>query len=311
MPYGYRMNSNSPAGFGPFGGQGGGPSGNQFGNQFGGGLGRPAGRRGISPRLIVALLIAAFSIIGYFSNSSINPVTQRKQHIAITADQEIALGLQSAPEMAKQFGGLSRDPRSTTMVKEMGRQLLAVVPKEHNPYDFEFHLLGDPKTVNAFALPGGQVFVTEALYSRLETVGQLAGVLGHEIGHVLARHSAEQMAKTRLAQGLSTSGAIAASEQFGMTGAAAAQFVGQFVLLSYSREHELEADRLGVRIMAAAGYNPESLIGVMRILEAASGGRSGGSDFMATHPNPGRRMEFIAQEIANQFPGGVPADLKE
>jgi predicted Zn-dependent protease len=266
----------------------------------------------LSPRLIIGGLIALVTVIGYFARSSFNPVVGRTQHLALSPDQEVALGLQSAPEMAAQFGGLSEDRKGTRAVDDIGYQMAAIgsAAAQGTPYKFEYHLLADPQTVNAFALPGGQIFITQALYDRLQTPGQLAGVLGHETGHVLARHSSEQMAKTSLVKGLSTSAVVAGSDQRGgLAAAAVSQFVGEFVLLGYSRKDELEADKLGVRFMAQAGYDPRAMIEVMKILEKASGGGSGKPDFMATHPNPERRIEEIEKAIAEQFPEGVPEGL--
>jgi len=277
----------------------------------------PFGRKGrgigFSPRIIIAVVIALVSVVGYFGNRALNPVTGRKQSLALSVDQEVALGLQAAPQMADQFGGLSRNGEWTRTVKDVGFELLAVIGDQAGTYQFDFHLLADPKTVNAFALPGGQVFITEALMSRLETRGQLAGILGHEAGHVLARHSSEQMAKANLVQGLTTSAVVGASDRRGggYATAAVASFVGQFTLLKYSREHELESDRLGVRFMTQAGYDPRSLMDVMRILEQASGGPSNRPEFMQTHPNPGNRIEQIERAIAEEFPQGLPEGLQK
>jgi predicted Zn-dependent protease len=266
----------------------------------------------LSPRLIIAGLIAVAALVGYFGRSSFNPVVGRTQHLALSPDQEVALGLQSAPEMAAEFGGLSDDRKGSRAVDDVGYQMAGVGAAEAQgtPYKFEYHLLADPQTVNAFALPGGQIFITKALYDRLQTPGQLAGVLGHETGHVLARHSSEQMAKSDLVQGLSTSAVVAGSDRRGggLAAAAVSQFVGKFVLLRYSRNDELEADKLGLRFMAEAGYDPRSMIDVMKILEQASGG-SDKPDFMATHPNPGHRIEEIEKVIAEMYPGGVPEGL--
>jgi beta-barrel assembly-enhancing protease len=265
-----------------------------------------------SPRLIIGLVIAVISLVGYFGNRALNPVTGRKQSLALSAEQEVALGLQSAPEMAAQFGGLSHNAAATRAVKDMGFEIVGALGQDAGPYQFDFHLLADPQTVNAFALPGGQVFITEALLSRLDTPGQLAGVLGHEAGHVVARHSSEQMAKTQLAQGLATGAVIAGSDQRGgYTTAAVAQFVSQFALLKYSREHELESDRLAVRFMVRAGYDPRSMIEVMNILEQASGGSARGPEFSQTHPNPGHRREEIEKAIAAEYPQGLPPDLRK
>ncbi len=263
----------------------------------------------ISPRLVLAAVIAIVTLVGYYSRSSHNPITGRTQRVALSPDQEIALGLQSAPEMARQFGGLSRDAAGTQLVERVGARIVATLPSEAHPYPFQYHLLADQQTINAFALPGGQIFITEALFSRLKTEGQLAGVLGHETGHVLARHSAEQMAKTQLAQGLVGAAGTAASD-YGAGGVAqqTAAAVAQFSLMKYGRNDELEADALGLRFMHAAGYDPRALMGVMRILAEASGG-SDRPDFMSTHPNPGNRIERIELLIEEQFPQGVPESL--
>lgn len=267
----------------------------------------------IPPRLLIAVVLAIVALGGYFMRSSVNPITGRTQHISLTVEQELALGLQSAPEMARQFGGVSTNNEMTDMVKRVGADIVSALPPDIPPYRFQYHLLADQQTVNAFALPGGQIFITEALLSRLQTEGQLAGVLGHETGHVLGRHSAEQMAKSQLAQGLVGAAGVAGSDGTGagsQNAQAIAGMVGNFVLLKYGRDDELEADRLGLRFMTAAGYNPRAMIGVMKILEEASGGNSRGSDFAATHPNPGRRAEVIEATLKEMFPSGMPEGLR-
>lgn len=258
----------------------------------------------IPPRLVIGAIIGLIAVIGYFANSSTNPITGRKQHIALTPQQEVAIGLQSAPQMAQEFGGLSQDAGATARVKSVGKKLIANLPSEATPYPFEFHLLADPKTVNAFALPGGQIFITDALFARLETEGQLAGVLGHEAGHVLARHSAAQIAKSQLTQGLVQAVGVASSDspQGAQNAAQIAQMVGGFINLKYGRDDEIEADRLGLRFMRASGYDPRSMIRVMEILKEASGG-SAQPEFMSTHPDPGNRIEHIRAELIELFPG--------
>ncbi len=267
------------------------------------------GRSRISGRLVIGGIIAVISIIGYFANSSLNPVTGRKQHIALTQDQEVALGLQSAPEMIQQFGGLSRDDRAMRLVETVGQKIVASLPPEAPQYPFKYHLLADSRTVNAFALPGGQIFITEALLSRLQTEGQLAGVLGHETGHVLGRHSAQQIAKSELTQGLVGAATVAGGSDGRSNTGALAQMVGQYVLLKYGRDDELESDRLGVDLMIRAGYDPKAMIGVMKVLEQASGGGHG-PDFASTHPSPADRTEQINALLAKKYPAGVPTGLK-
>ena len=172
-------------------------------------------------------------------------------------------------------------------------------------YPFKFHTLADPRTVNAFALPGGQIFITMSLLSKLETEGQLAGVLGHEVGHVLARHSAEHIAKNQLTQGLTGAFAMGSGS---MSAAQIGQTVGQMTMLKYGRDDEIEADALGLRLMSEAGYDPRAMIRVMQILEKASGG-SRNPEFQSSHPSPPRRIEEINAKLKNAFPNGIPAGL--
>ncbi len=265
----------------------------------------------IPVKLFLGLAIAAISLITYCSKSQVNPVTGKAQHIGISMEQEVAMGLQSAPQMAQEFGGLHPDSKAQALVDSVGQELVSVLPAEAPPYPYEFHLLADSTTVNAFALPGGQVFITVALLSRLETRGQLAGVLGHEIGHVIGRHSAERIAKSQLTQGLVGAAGVAGSDLGSAQGAAqAASVVGNMMLMKYGRGDELESDRLGLQFMQRAGYDPRAMIRVMEILREASGGGSR-PEFMSTHPDPGNRIEQIQQELARMFPGGVPDGLRE
>ncbi|MEJ7607685.1 MAG: M48 family metalloprotease [Bryobacteraceae bacterium] len=192
----------------------------------------------LNPRLLIGLVVALVSLFSYFGTREYNPVTQETQHVAISADQEVALGLQAAPEMAQQYGGLSRDPKARALVDQVGRKLVGSSGAGKTPYRFEFHTLADPKTINAFALPGGQVFITEALFRRLETEGQVAGVLGHEIGHVVARHGAEHMAKQRLTQGLTGAAVLATydpSNPSTQATAAVAAMIGGLVNMKFGR----------------------------------------------------------------------------
>src|SRR5213075_1977176 len=146
------------------------------------------------------------------------------------------------------------------MVSEVGLKLVKSTEAFNSPYrdNFNYYLLNDSKTVNAFALPGGQIFITRALYDRLENEAQLAGVLGHETGHVIGRHSAEQMASGKLGQMLATAVGVGASDRRdgGYMAAAAAQMANQMFQLKYSRADELEADSFGLKYMAQANFDP-------------------------------------------------------
>jgi predicted Zn-dependent protease len=273
-------------------------------------------RRGIPTQWIVAAIIALAGLGTYFFHTQTNPVTGEKQHIAISVEQEEALGLQAAPQMAQQMGG-ALDPasdRSAALVQEMGRKLVEKSDAARSPYanNFHYYLLADPQTINAFALPGGQVFITRGLLDRLQTEAQLAGVLGHETGHVINRHAAEQMAKGHLGQMLAAAVGVGASDDRGRGYGAAvtAQMVNQMAQLHFSRQDELEADHYGLKYMAQAGYDPSAMLQVMEILKQAAGS-SHGSSFFQTHPDPDARIAAIKEYLAKTYPNAVPADLTQ
>lgn len=244
-------------------------------------------------RLLIAAGIAIFSLIKFYSSSEINEITGEKQYLSLTKEQEVALGLNSAPQMAAEFGGLSLNVQARKLVDSIGNIIVQRSVASQSKYPFNFHLLADQRTVNAFALPGGQIFITEGLLGRLESIDQLAGVLGHEVGHVIARHSAQQMAKQELSQGIAGAAGVAGGDA---NSAYYAQVVANMVNMKYGREDELESDELGVRFMIEAGFNPEALIRVMDILEEASGG-SRVPEFQSTHPAPENRRQKIKEAI--------------
>ena len=167
----------------------------------GGRPGRP-GNGGCSARvfLVVVMVIMAYATYFGSTKSVENPFTGERQRILsnMTVKDEIAMGLASVGKMAEMHNGAHEGPLDDE-IDRLGAKLLANV--HDHPFQFEFHLLKDNKMVNAFALPGGQIFMTQALWNLLDETGR-AGVLGHEIGHVLARHSAEQMAEALRNQGL-------------------------------------------------------------------------------------------------------------
>jgi predicted Zn-dependent protease len=226
--------------------------------------------------------------------------------VAMSPEQEIALGLKSAPEMAAQMGGVSRNMEARALVRRVGEAaLVAKSLASKSPYKFSFHVLADAQTINAFALPGGPVFITEGLLRHLKTEAELAGVLGHEIGHVIARHSSERLAKQQLTQGLLGALVVGSGDY---NAAQVGQLVGSMINMKYGREDELESDALGLRIAAEAGYDPRAMARVMEVLAKASGG-SRQPEFVSTHPAPENRAARIQEEIAKQFPGGPPQGL--
>ncbi len=241
-------------------------------------------------RIAIGLAIVAFAFIKKCNNTEVNPYTGRSQHITMDPDQEIAIGLQSAPQMAQQHGGLYPDERLQSFVKAVGNKLVQNSIARETPYKFDFHLLADDRSINAFALPGGQCFITYALFSQLNEE-QLAGVMGHEIGHVIGRHSAERIADSNTWKTATMGATVGAGDLGNILGG-----IGQNTLLKNGRGDELESDELGVLFMIQSGYNPNEMIEVMKILKAAAGPNRV-PEFQSTHPDPENRIQKIKEAI--------------
>ncbi|KPM48779.1 peptidase M48 Ste24p [Jiulongibacter sediminis] len=255
---------------------------------------------GLKMRFILGLIMAGIALISYYGKTQVNPLTGEKQQVGMSPEQEVAMGLQSAPQMAQEYGGLYPDNQIQQQIKSVGKKLVNSFNADmenkgvDNPYRFDFHVLRDSKTVNAFALPGGQIFITAGLLSRLQSEDQLAGVLGHEIGHVVHRHSAQQMAKGEFFQGLAGA-ATAASGSYGT--AQVANYVAQIKMMKFGRDDELQSDEFGVRYLIHSNYQPEAMIEVMEILAEASGGDMNRDEFMSSHPSPANRVQKIKEHI--------------
>lgn len=272
-------------------------------------------RSGIKFRLLIAAAIALFALISYYGNpGDENQITGRRERVQFNEEaDEIQLGLEATPQMIEQHHGPSRNRGAQMHVARVGGRLLESFERQlkangkTNPYHdaFRFTLLADPKVVNAFALPGGQVFITEALYRDLETEGQLAGVLGHEIGHVIERHGNKRMAQQTLFQGLAAAGGVAGGTA---ESARMSQMIAQVVSMKYGRDDELASDRWGVKLTAMAGYDPRAMIGLMKVLDRASQGNAP-PEMLSTHPKPANRVAYIEEVIAMEFPDGVPPGL--
>lgn len=245
---------------------------------------------GLKTRLLIGIAIVAFAYLRKCSQQEVNPYTGKTQAVSLSPEQEIAIGLQQAPVMTQQHGGLYPNENAQALVDKVGAKLVNNTIAKKSGYQFDFHLLRDEKTINAFALPGGQIFITHALFSQLKNEDQLAGVLGHEIGHVLGKHSNERITDANFWKLLTMGASVGAD--LGQL----ANNIGQQTLLKNGRGDELESDELGVKLMIDAGYNPENLIGVMEILKAAAGPNRI-PEFQSTHPDPENRIEKIKEAI--------------
>ena len=258
-----------------------------------------------NPRILMALLMIGGGVFKYYFGDTkyTNEFTGRVQHLGIpTPEGEIKMGLASAPHMIQQFGGEVTNPEAQGRVSAVGQRIVQSTKVRETPYRFQFHLLRDDQTINAFALPGGQIFITQALFKLLQNDDQLAGVLGHEVGHVVGRHSNQQMAKSELLQSVANGVGMAASNGRDNSSMQIASYISNLVNLKYGRADETEADLLGVRFLMECGYDPEQMIGVMEILKRTGGGRQ--AEILSSHPDPGNRIENIRAEIKRLRSGG-------
>jgi len=210
--------------------------------------------------LKLLLLLTALLQLGACAT---NPVTGEQDIVFMSEQQEISLGRQTHQQVLDQYG-VYDDPELQVFVQQVGERLAR---KSHrNNLIYRFTVL-DSDEVNAFALPGGYIYITRGLMAYLNSEAELAAVLGHEIGHVTARHSVRQYSATQMANIGATLGAIFIP---GMNNAAANQLVNIFgtaLLRGYGREHELEADRLGAEYLATTGYEPEAMLDVIGVLK--------------------------------------------
>lgn len=263
------------------------------------GVASVAGMKGVSHmrflQRFVASGVMAAAVLA--SACSTNPTTGRSQFNALSRDDEIKLGTQASPEMTAEFGGRVNDAELQAYVTRIGRALAAKTEGDAPSLPWEFTLL-DSDVINAFALPGGKVFVTRGLAVRMNNEAQMAGVLGHEVGHVTARHMNDRMAN---ATGVNILAVIAGVATGRDEVAQAAAQLGNVALMAGSREEENEADTLGMRYMMRIGYDPKGQMQVMQILADASKGPRA-PEWLSTHPYPEERVKRIQGLLAsNEF----------
>lgn len=214
---------------------------------------------------------------------------------AISEKQEIAMGQQAQPQIEQEMGGLYDDPQMQQYFNRVGQSVVTYAGRQQLPWEFR---IVESEMVNAFALPGGFVYMTTGLLRRLETEAQMAAILAHEIAHVTERHSVRQIEKTQWAQG----GAIAAGIFGGGDVAQLAGVAANLALTGYSRDQEKDADLTGLTFLARAGYNPEAMVEAMQIISEADTGRNRPPEFLSTHPNPENRLRYLQREIERRFP---------
>lgn len=230
-----------------------------------------------------------------------NAATGKSQLNLLSREQEIALGAEEGGKMTQAYGGAITDPQLAGYINRVATSMLPYVEGDYGSLPWEFTFI-DSDEINAFALPGGKVFVTRGLAMRLTNEGQLAGVLGHEIGHVTAEHADKHISQALILNGVVTvTGAVvgdgSATTQIAMQ---ALETGSGLFALKFSRADELEADRLGLRYMTKAGYDPLGLRQVMELfLELSAGGRQ--PEFLSTHPAPETRIDQIDERLKDEL----------
>jgi predicted Zn-dependent protease len=237
--------------------------------------------------------VAACALLVAAAACAVNPATGRREFMLVSESQEVQMGRDADPSITASYGLVDK-PELQQYVTRLGTALAEDSERPDLPWSFK--VVDDP-IVNAFALPGGFIYVTRGILAHFDSEAELAGVLGHEIGHVTARHSASQMSRQQLQQ-IGLVAGMVVSERFRQYGGLAMQAV-QLLNLSYSRGDESEADRLGLRYIAREGYDADAMIGVFQMLGAVSGGAGGRlPEWQMTHPLPENREAAIRQEIA-------------
>ncbi len=241
-------------------------------------------------RALPALALATASLTA----CPVNPATGERQLILVSEREEIEMGRQGSRQVEAVMG-LYDDPALQEYVSRIGLDLASRSEKPDLPWSFK---VVDDVIVNAFALPGGFIFVTRGILAHFNSEAELAGVLGHEIGHVTARHSAEQMSRATVAQIGLVAGSVFVPE-FTPYADLAGQGLG-LLFLKFGRDDERQSDDLGFRYMTRAGYDPREMVEVFemlgRVTEAAGG--SGIPSWLSTHPDPGERRERMDQRLA-------------
>lgn len=249
------------------------------------------------------LYLSALSAAGTLVGCAANPVTGRSQLMLMSEDQEIDIDKKNAPHQFSSDYGISQDKGLNSYLGEVGRKMAANTHRPHMPYTFN---CVNATYVNAYAFPGGSIAATRGILLTLDSEGELAALLGHELGHVNARHTAEQMSKGMVTNALVSGVTAMAGTQGKLYGDIAAK-LGQIgagaLLATYSRENEREADALGLAYLVKTGYGAEGFVGLMEMLNAKSQHQSNALELLfATHPMSRERYETALASVDTEYP---------
>jgi predicted Zn-dependent protease len=248
------------------------------------------------------LWLSSLAAAGFMAGCATNPVTGESQLMLISEDQEIQIDRQYSPFQFSADYGTSQDKQLNSYLDRTGRRIAAGSHRTHMPYNF--HVV-NANYVNAYAFPGGSIACTRGILLGLDNEAELAALLGHELGHVNARHTAEQMSKGMLTQAVIGGLAVAAGTQGAVYGNIASQLgqVGAGALLaSYSRDNERQADALGMDYMVQSGYSSEGMVGLMEMLQSMGKRQPSAIELMfATHPMSQERYQTAVQTAETKY----------
>ena len=246
----------------------------------------------MTTRILTAVLLSAVLLYGQAAKlKEIKPGMN-----FFKKDQDIQMGREYSKEIEQQYEVLPPGPL-TDYINTLGQKIAA--QPQANGFPFVFKVVNDPN-INAFALPGGPVYINSGILINAENEAQVVGVMAHECSHIALRHSTNQVSKSMMIQLPAILGSAYGQSKGGLTGLLAQAGVGlasNGLLMKFSRGAEQQADLLGARMMAQIGYNPIEMARFFETLEAKSGGKSSGFDFFASHPNPGNRVKYVSEEV--------------
>ncbi len=268
-------------------------------------------KKHIYPHIIHLLIISSLLWTPVLITAQATRVIPPKNNYKVTDD--VQLGQQAAQQVRQQMPVLNEDSEIDSYVEQVGSRLVAAIPQEYQQPGFRYSFdVVNARDINAFALPGGPMYVNRGMIEAARTEGEMAGVMAHEISHVALRHGTAQATKQQSGKvqlgaiggailgaiiGGNVGGAIAQGTQLGLSA----------YLLKYSREYETQADILGAQIMARAGYDPRDLANMFRTIQRQSGGNQG-PEWLSSHPDPGNRYERITQEAQRLRPANNAAN---
>jgi predicted Zn-dependent protease len=256
------------------------------------------------------LWLSSLAAAGLMFSCATNPVTGKRQFMLVSEDTEKQIDRQYSPlQFSTDFGAV-QDIQLNSYVSEVGNKMAAASHRPHMPYSFR---VVNATYVNAYAFPGGSIAATRGIMLSLENEAELASLLGHELGHVNARHTAEQMSKAQLTQAIAGGISVLAGTRSAALGDLAGQ-MGQIgagaLLASYSRDNEREADALGIAYMVGAGYGSEGFVGLMEILKGMSQHKSTTVDLLfATHPMSQERYDTAVQSANTKYKSALKGPL--